>query len=137
MQQVASYRIRTGAKVMLFGGRLRRSPNEEPIHIPAGRWRRHVPSLLQWVRQMVMQGLATGLVLVTLGCPTRSQIMNKKFHAMIGDIHQQGFRGYSFEGMKAVLVNQFALDLARGERKSARRPRSRPSADKPGNCASG
>lgn len=30
---------------------------------------------------------------------------------MIGDIHRQCFRGYSSDGVKAVLVNQFALEM--------------------------
>ncbi len=41
----------------------------------------------------------------------RNEIQNAKFHAMIGDIHHQCFRGFSVEGVKAVLVNQFALEM--------------------------
>ncbi|MGB2336252.1 MAG: hypothetical protein ACPH5V_03000 [Alcanivorax sp.] len=69
-----------------------------------------------WLQAMIPKGLAAGAVLVTLGRPTRSQIQNEKFHAMIGDIHKQCFRGYSDEGIKAALVNQFALEMeANGE----------------------
>ncbi|WP_108449642.1 hypothetical protein [Halomonas sp. BN3-1] len=36
---------------------------------------------------------------------------NVKFHAIIGDIHHQCSRGHSLDGVKAVLVNQFALEM--------------------------
>ncbi|PNQ53539.1 hypothetical protein C1141_20755, partial [Vibrio agarivorans] len=65
-----------------------------------------------WVVEMAGRGLRAGPVTVTLGRPSRSQIQNEKFHAMISDIHRQCFRVYSAEGMKAVLVNQFALEMA-------------------------
>lgn len=73
--------------------------------------RRQLAGLANWVQAMVGRGLDAGPVLVTLGRPTRSQIQNEKFHAMIGDIHHQAFRAYSAEGMKAVLVNQFAMEM--------------------------
>ena len=44
--------------------------------------------------------------------PQRGMTQNQKFHAMIGDIHRQCFRAYSDEGVKAVLVNQFAQEMA-------------------------
>lgn len=71
-----------------------------------------VPAVLGWAQAMVGQALGAGPVLVTLGRPSRSQIQNEKFHAMIGDIHRQCFRGYSADGVKAVLVNQFAIEMA-------------------------
>lgn len=71
-----------------------------------------IAGLVHWMQTMVAKGLGAGPVMVKLGRPSRSQIQNEKVHAMIGDIHQQGFRAYSFEGMKAVLVNQFALEMA-------------------------
>jgi len=74
--------------------------------------RGQLQTLTDWVAAMVGRGLDAGPVLVTLGRPARSQIQNEKFHAMISDIHHQGFRAYSAEGMKAVLVNQFALEMA-------------------------
>jgi hypothetical protein len=73
---------------------------------------RELPMLVGWLQAMVPKGLAAGAVLVTLGRPTRTQIQNEKFHAMIGDIHGQCFRGYTKAAMKAVLVNQFALEMA-------------------------
>lgn len=59
----------------------------------------------------VQKGLQAGPVEVVLRRPGRTQGMNSKLHAMISDIHIQAFRGYSFEGVKAVLVNQFAMEM--------------------------
>lgn len=42
----------------------------------------------------------------------RSQDQNRKFHPMITDIRRQCFRGHTERGVKAVLVNQFALEMA-------------------------
>lgn len=66
-----------------------------------------------WLDHMVSRGLQDGPVVVTLGREQegRSGSSNAKFHAMITDIHRQCFRGYSFDGVKAVLVNQFALEM--------------------------
>lgn len=63
------------------------------------------------VYQMVGKGLRAGPVEVVLRRPGRSLSANAKQHAMIADIHHQAFRGYSFDGVKAVLVNQFALEM--------------------------
>jgi len=43
--------------------------------------------------------------------PGKSREQEEKYHAMIHDIRNQCFRGYSFDGVKAVLVNQFALEM--------------------------
>lgn len=67
---------------------------------------------LAWVTDMATRGIAGGPVVITLGRVSRGIQSNAKFHAMIGDIHRQCFRGYSAKGVKAVLVNQFALDMA-------------------------
>lgn len=58
----------------------------------------------------VCKSIAGGAVSVSIQRPSKSREQEKKFHAMIKDIHQQCFRGYSFDGVKAVLVNQFALE---------------------------
>lgn len=42
----------------------------------------------------------------------RKADQNAKFHAMIGDIHGQAFRGYELKCLKAVLVQQFADEKA-------------------------
>ena len=69
--------------------------------------------LLQWVRQMALKAVAGGPVDVTVARPGKSREQEARYHAMIGDIHKQCFRGYSAEGVKAVLVNQFALEMER------------------------
>lgn len=71
-----------------------------------------VPFVMRWVQHVVEKALADGAVQVTLGRPAKSRSMEAKYHAMISDIRQQCFRGYSAEGVKAVLVNQFALEMA-------------------------
>lgn len=71
-----------------------------------------VAPALSWVSDMTYKALKAGPVLITLGRPKRGAVANAKFHAMIGDIHLQCFRGYSAKGVKAVLVNQFALEMA-------------------------
>jgi hypothetical protein len=60
---------------------------------------------------MVAKALQAGPVEVVLRRPGRELNQNAKFHAMIGDIHYQAFRGYSMDGVKAVLVNQFAIEM--------------------------
>lgn len=40
----------------------------------------------------------------------RKADQNSKFHALIGDIHDQAFRGYRLDCLKAVLVSQFAAE---------------------------
>lgn len=69
-----------------------------------------VPFVIQWAQQAISRALDAGPVEITLGRPGKSRNQEAKYHAMIHDIHQQCFRGYSAEGVKAVLVNQFALE---------------------------
>lgn len=63
------------------------------------------------VYQMVSKGLQAGPVEVVLRRPGRSLSQNAKFSVMISEIHFQAFRGYSVDGVKAVLVNQFSLEM--------------------------
>ncbi len=63
------------------------------------------------VYHMVTKGVQAGAVELVLRRPGKSRIQEEKYHAMIGDIHRQCFRGYSAEGVKAVLVNQFAREM--------------------------
>jgi len=63
--------------------------------------------------QHVCRDVAAGSVVVCIQRPSKSREQEKKFHAMIEDIRLQCFRGYSKEGMKAALVNQFALEKER------------------------
>jgi hypothetical protein len=67
---------------------------------------------IQWAADMATRGIAGGPVVITMGRPGRGSVANAKFHAMIGDIQRQCFRGHSAKGVKAVLVNQFALEMA-------------------------
>ena len=71
-----------------------------------------IPFTLRWIEHVISKALEGGDVLVTLGREGKSRQMEAKYHAMIADIHRQCFRGYSVEGVKAVLVNQFALEMA-------------------------
>ena len=41
---------------------------------------------------------------------TRKSAQNRLFHALIGDIHEQAFRGYRRDCLKAVFVSQFAAE---------------------------
>ena len=70
-----------------------------------------IPFLLQWVQHTVAKALEGGPVQITLSRVSKSRNQEAKYHAMIKDIHQQCFRGYSFDGVKAVLVNQFAHEM--------------------------
>lgn len=59
----------------------------------------------------VAKGVQQGAVELEVRYAARELSQNAKFHALIADIHRQCFRGYSAEGVKAVLVNQFALEM--------------------------
>ncbi len=65
---------------------------------------------MQWAWDMAGRGLAGGPVRFTLGRPSKTRIQEEKYHAMINDVHRQCFRGNTAKGVKAVLVNQFALE---------------------------
>jgi len=78
-----------------------------PVNVPAD----YVPAI-ERTKAAATKGVQGGRPFeIALRYPTREQIQNAKFHAMIGDIHRQCFRGYSFDGVKAVLVNQFAREM--------------------------
>ena len=70
-----------------------------------------VPYALRWIEDLTRKGLAGGAVRWVVTRPSKSRLQEERYHAMIGDIHRQCFRGYSAEGVKAVLVNQFALEM--------------------------
>jgi len=63
------------------------------------------------VWNMVCKGLQAGAVEVVIRRPGKSREQEEKYHAMIGDIRRQCFRANTPEGVKAVLVNQFALEM--------------------------
>lgn len=67
---------------------------------------------LGWIQQNVAKALQAGTVQIILCRPSKSREQEAKYHAMIGDIRYQCFRGHSEEAIKAVLVNQFALEMA-------------------------
>ena len=72
---------------------------------------RDLQGVLGMAGRMASKGLEAGPVELVLRRPGRVLSQNAKFHAMITDIHRQAFRGYSFDGVKAVLVNQFAQEM--------------------------
>lgn len=53
-----------------------------------------------------------GPFVISFAQPNKTRDMECKYHAMINDIHRQGFRASTFPAVKAVLVNQFAKELA-------------------------
>lgn len=63
------------------------------------------------VWQMVCKGIQAGAVEVAIRRPGKTRVQEEKYHAMIGDIRRQCFRANTPEGVKAVLVNQFALEM--------------------------
>ena len=71
-----------------------------------------VDRVLAAAKAKIVAALAGGPVVMTLGRPRRGSEVNSKYHAMIGDIHHQCFRGHTPKGVKAVLVNQFAIEMA-------------------------
>lgn len=71
-----------------------------------------LPFVMKWAESMLARALEAGAVELTLGRPGKSRNQEAKYHAMIKDIREQCFRGYSPEGVKAVLVNQFAQEMA-------------------------
>lgn len=72
-----------------------------------------IPFALRWVEHVISKALDGGDVLLTLGRPGKSRLQEEKYHAMIEDIRSQCFKGYSREGIKAALINQFALERER------------------------
>lgn len=69
-------------------------------------------SVIERVKNAATKGVQSGRPFqIAMRYMSRSEIQNAKFHAMISDIHRQGLRAYSFDGVKAVLVNQFALEM--------------------------
>jgi len=64
---------------------------------------------LAW--QKVCEGIKGGPMVIKLERQSKTRSQEARYHAMIHDIHQQCFRGYSADGVKAVLVNQFALEM--------------------------
>jgi len=70
-----------------------------------------IPQLVSWVQSMALKGIQAAALQVDVRRPSKSRDQEQKYHAMINDIHQQCFRGYSSDGVKAVLVNQFSLEM--------------------------
>ena len=69
-------------------------------------------SVIERVKNAATKGVQSGRPFqIAMRYLTRTEIQNAKFHAMISDIHRQCLRAYSFDGVKAVLVNQFALEM--------------------------
>ena len=70
-----------------------------------------IPMAATWAQSMTEKALQSGPVQWVLTRPGKSRNQEAKYHAMIHDIRQQCFRGYSVDGVKAVLVNQFAIEM--------------------------
>lgn len=49
----------------------------------------HIPSLLDWLSEMVIRGLHAGEVLVSIGRPRRNLDQNAKLWALLSDISTQ------------------------------------------------
>lgn len=70
------------------------------------------PTAIERVKAAATKGIQSGRPFqIALRYLSRNEIQNAKYHAMIGDIHHQCFRGFSVDGVKAVLVNQFAIEM--------------------------
>lgn len=63
------------------------------------------------VWELVSKGIKSGPVVVTLGRISKSREQEKRYHALIRDIHRCAFRGNTFEGVKALLVAEFAAEM--------------------------
>ena len=72
-----------------------------------------IPFILRWAEHVIGKALEGGDVLLTFSRPSKSRQQEEKYHAMIEDIRSQCFKGYSRAGMKAALINQFALERER------------------------
>lgn len=66
---------------------------------------------MRYAWELVSKALQAGPVLVSLGRQSKSREQEKKYHAMIRDIHLSAFRGNSFEGVKALMVAEFAEEM--------------------------
>ncbi len=61
---------------------------------------------------LIGKALKAGTVVVTLGrSSSKSREQERKYHAMIREIHRGAFRGNTFEGVKALMVAEFADEL--------------------------
>lgn len=60
---------------------------------------------------LVNKGIQGGKLVVEIKRWNKSRDQEKKYHAMIRDIHQGAFRGNSFEGVKALIVAEFAAEM--------------------------
>ena len=63
------------------------------------------------VWDLVMKAIEGGPVVVTLGRINKSREQEKRYHALIRDIHRCAFRGNTFEGVKALMVAEFANEM--------------------------
>lgn len=63
------------------------------------------------VWDLVSKAIEGGPVVVTLGRVNKSRDQEKRYHALIHDIHRSAFRGNSFEGVKALMVAEFANEM--------------------------
>lgn len=69
-------------------------------------------SVIERVKNAATKGIQSGRPFqIAMRYMSRTEIQNAKFHAMISDIRSQCFRANTFDGVKAVLVNQFALEM--------------------------
>jgi len=72
-----------------------------------------IPFILKKMEAVATKGVESGALELEVRRPSKSRDQEARYHAMIEDIRQQCFRGYSREAFKAALVNQFALEMER------------------------
>lgn len=61
--------------------------------------------------EIAKEATKSGPFVVRFLKPSKTRDQESRYHAMINDIHRQGFRASTFPAVKAVLVNQFAKEL--------------------------
>lgn len=75
--------------------------------------RGQIKQAIAWAEDKLNQGLAAGPAVIKLCRPSRTAVANAKFHVMLEDMRQQGWRATGKEPFKALMVNQFAREMER------------------------
>lgn len=66
---------------------------------------------VKYVCAVLKKTLPIGPVAITLCRPAKSSEQERKYHAMIRDIQRCAFRGNSFDGVKALMIAEFAAEM--------------------------
>lgn len=67
-------------------------------------------SLMDQVWSEAWGRVKTAPFVITITQVTKSREQEKKYHSQIKDIHQQAFRGHSYEAIKALCVSWYAKE---------------------------